>query len=179
MAVRDVSAPVPMVMKRRDAGGARSFERGRCQCAFVTTGHGHVAVTVGPGHSSIAALAPGSAQAAKHCAEPGARWERATPAEAGMDAAKVADAVRYAIGQRPRSPCASIRHGCLVAEDALNPERVGMPWQSFSLAKSVVSMVFGRAWTLGPDRAGRPGRLAVPGGRRAARRAARAPPARR
>ena len=41
-------------------------------------------------------LSPGVAQAAKRCGEPHERWERATPAEAGMDAAKVADAVRYA-----------------------------------------------------------------------------------
>lgn len=35
------------------------------------------------------------------------------------------------------------RYGCLVAEDAKNPESVGVPWQSFSLAKSVVSLAFG------------------------------------
>jgi len=96
----------------------------------------------------LVALSPSLAHAAKHCAEPRARWDRATPAEAGMDAAKVADAVRFATGETSTA-VRVYRHGCLVAEDALNPERVGIPWQSFSLAKSVTSMIFGRAWTLG------------------------------
>jgi CubicO group peptidase (beta-lactamase class C family) len=100
------------------------------------------------GAAVMAALPAGSAQAARHCAEPGERWERATPSEVGMDAAKVADAVRHATDNNS-SAVRILRYGCLVAEDAVNPESVGARWQSFSLAKSVVSLVFGRAWTLG------------------------------
>lgn len=93
-------------------------------------------------------VSTGPAQAAKHCDEPGTRWERATPAEAGMDAAKVADAVAFA--QRKTSTAVRVyRYGCLVVEDSLNPESVAIPGQSFSLAKSLVSLAFGRAWTLG------------------------------
>src|SRR4051812_32739534 len=95
-----------------------------------------------------AALLPATASAAKHCEVPGGHWARATPAEAGMDAAKLAAAVQFATSQDSEA-VRVYRHGCLVAEDALNPEAVGVPFQSFSLAKSVVSMTFGRAWTLG------------------------------
>lgn len=94
-------------------------------------------------------LCAGDAQAAKHCAEPGERWQRATPAEVGMDAAKVKAAVQHASARGTSSAVRVYRHGCLIAEDALNPERVSLPWQSFSLAKSVVSLAFGRAWTMG------------------------------
>lgn len=105
------------------------------------------ALAVASAFVAAAALPPG-AQAARHCAEPGARWERANPAEVGMDAARLRDAVRFASNDTALA-VRVYRHGCLVAEDPLNPERLNLPFQSFSLAKSVVSMVFGRAWTLG------------------------------
>ncbi|HEX6388982.1 MAG TPA: serine hydrolase [Solirubrobacteraceae bacterium] len=91
----------------------------------------------------LSCAAPATAHAAKRCDEPGMRWQRATPAEAGMDAAKVADAVRFAM-RNDSIDVRVIRHGCLVAQDGR-----GVPFQSFSLAKSVTSLVFGRAWTLG------------------------------
>ena len=47
----------------------------------------------------IAVLAAAPAHAAKQCAEPGADWERATPAEAGFDGAKLADAIDYGTTQ--------------------------------------------------------------------------------
>jgi CubicO group peptidase (beta-lactamase class C family) len=98
----------------------------------------------------VAALAlPAGARAAKHCGEPGVRWQRATPAQVGMDAAKVEDAVQYASSRGTSSAVRVYRYGCLVAEDSVNPESVSAPWQSFSLAKSIVSLTFGRAWTLG------------------------------
>lgn len=87
----------------------------------------------------------GPAQAAKHCGEPGSRWQRATPRQAGMDAAKVGAAVDY--GTRNLGFAVRVyRHGCLVAEDSVNPEGRGK-FESWSLAKSVTAMVFGRAMT--------------------------------
>ena len=98
---------------------------------------------------AAAALLPASADpAAKRCDEPGERWQRATLAEVGMDAAKVADAVRFAT-EKNSVAVRVYRYGCLVAEDAPNPEGRAVPGQSFSLAKSVVSMAFG-----GPGRWG-------------------------
>jgi hypothetical protein len=53
------------------------------------------AAVAAAGAAALLALAAAPAQAAKRCAEPGAAWERATPAEAGMDAAKLQQAVDY------------------------------------------------------------------------------------
>ncbi|MGH9186269.1 MAG: serine hydrolase domain-containing protein, partial [Acidimicrobiales bacterium] len=85
---------------------------------------------------------------AQGCAEPGAQWEQATPAAAGMDAARLQAAVDRAtldLGLAVRV----YRHGCLVQSDRLTPVNQTYPFQSWSVAKSVTSMVFGRAWTLG------------------------------
>ena len=54
--------------------------------------------------ATLALAAP--AQAAKQCAEPAAAWERATPAEAGMDAAKLQDAIDYGTHAGRASRCA-------------------------------------------------------------------------
>jgi CubicO group peptidase (beta-lactamase class C family) len=101
--------------------------------------------------SALACAAP--AQAAKSCAEPGAEWERATPAEAGMDAAKLQSAIDY--GSTQSSFAIRVyRHGCLVGEDRLAPLNRNQQYQSWSMAKSVTSMIFGRAMThrlIGPD----------------------------
>ena len=64
--------------------------------------------------AALAAAAP--ARAARSCPEPGTAWQRATPAEAGMDAAKLQDAMDYgsaSLGFAVRV----YRHGCLVGED--------------------------------------------------------------
>ena len=89
-----------------------------------------------------------AAAAAKRCAEPGADWERATPAEAGMDAAKLQDAVDY--GSTQTSYAVRVyRQGCLVAEDRLASRNRDAKYESWSMAKSVTSLVFGRAMQLG------------------------------
>ena len=64
-------------------------------------------------------LAGGAAPAfaAKSCPEPEADWQRATPAEAGMDAAKLQDAMDY--GSTQLSFAVRVyRRGCLVARTA-------------------------------------------------------------
>src|SRR5918998_342300 len=94
----------------------------------------------------LALLAP-PAHAAKTCPEPAQSWERATPEEAGMDAAKLQEALDY--GSTNLSFAVRVyRHGCLVGEDraaALNRDQTH---ESYSMAKSVTSLIFGRAMTL-------------------------------
>ena len=95
----------------------------------------------------LAVFAP-AAQAAKTCPEPAAEWERATPAEAGMDAAKVQDAMDYGT-QNLAYAVRVYRNGCLVAEDRQAPVNRTQQYQSWSMAKSVTALLFGRAMTLG------------------------------
>jgi CubicO group peptidase (beta-lactamase class C family) len=93
------------------------------------------------------AFAP-SAHAFKTCPEPDAEWNRAAPAEADMDAAKLEDAIDY--GSTQQSFAIRVyRGGCLVGEDRLADRNRHSRYQSWSMAKSVTSMIFGRAMTLG------------------------------
>lgn len=100
---------------------------------------------------AAAALASaGPAAAAKTCSEPGpgsAAWQHATPAEAGMDAAKLQDAVDYATTQATYA-VRVYRHGCLVAADRQQALTQEAHYESWSMAKSVTALVFGRAMTL-------------------------------
>ena len=93
-------------------------------------------------------LAAVPAHAAKTCAEPGAEWERATPAEAGFDAARLQEAIDYATQQQSYA-VRVYRHGCLVAEDRAGAANDRLTFESWSMAKSVTSLIFGRAMSLG------------------------------
>src|SRR5688500_13710119 len=96
----------------------------------------------------VLAFAAPSAHAFKTCSEPEAEWERATPAEADMDAQKLQDAIDY--GSTQASYAIRVyRHGCLVGEDRLADLNRNSTYESWSMAKSVTSMIFGRAMTLG------------------------------
>jgi CubicO group peptidase (beta-lactamase class C family) len=96
----------------------------------------------------LALWAAPAAQATKTCSEPDQDWERATPAEADMDAAKLQDAIDY--GSTQESFAIRVyRHGCLVGEDRLADQNRYSRYQSWSMAKSVTAMIFGRAMTLG------------------------------
>lgn len=89
------------------------------------------------------------AEAAKQCAEPGpGDWERATPAEAGMDAGKLAAALDYGTSQASYA-VRVYRHGCLVGEDDAAAVNRNTRFESWSKAKSITSLVYGRAATLG------------------------------
>jgi CubicO group peptidase (beta-lactamase class C family) len=94
-------------------------------------------------------LAPaGASAAAKTCPEPGEQWNRATPAEAGMDAAKLQEALDHGtsnLGFAVRV----YRRGCLVGEDRAAPVNRVQTFESWSMAKSVTAMIFMRAMTLG------------------------------
>jgi len=88
------------------------------------------------------------AQAAKTCDEPRDDWERATPEEAGFDAAKLQDALDY--GTTNNSFAVRVyRRGCLVGEDRLAESNRNAQYESWSMAKSVTALLFGRAMTLG------------------------------
>lgn len=98
--------------------------------------------------TTVALAAPAQAsEGPKHC-EVGAQWPRATPAEAGMDAAKLTEAIDFGT-QNLGLAIRVYRNGCLVAGDRGMPVNQFTPFQSWSMSKSVTSLVFGRAWTLG------------------------------
>ncbi len=98
--------------------------------------------------AAAAFLAPSAAGATKTCSEPGVKWTRATAAEVGMDAGKLKEAVDFAMSDNALA-FRVYRHGCLVAENASAPEGTSLQTQSWSMAKGVSSVAFGRAWTLG------------------------------
>jgi CubicO group peptidase (beta-lactamase class C family) len=97
---------------------------------------------------ALFALSPTVAQAATSCPEPGEQWPRATPEQAGMAAQKLQEALDYGTSQLSFA-VRVYRHGCLVGEDRAAPQNRTQTYESWSLAKSVTSMVFGRAMTLG------------------------------
>ncbi len=104
--------------------------------------------------AAVALAVPGSAFGATHCQEPGAGdWSDVTPADAGMDAAKLEAAIDYAAANNAEA-VRIIRYGCRVASDRLQPVNSGVQFQSWSLAKSITALVFARAMTqhlVGPD----------------------------
>ncbi len=89
-----------------------------------------------------------------HCQEPGdGDWTDVTPARAGMDAAKLQDAIDYATANQGEA-VRIYRYGCRVASDRLGPANSQLQFQSWSMAKSLTALVFGRAMTqhlIGPD----------------------------
>ena len=93
-------------------------------------------------------LAAPAAQAAKTCPEAEGDWRRATPAEAGLDAAKLQDAIDYATTQSSYA-VRVYRHGCLVGEDRAAGANREVLFERWSMAKSVTSLIFGRAMSLG------------------------------
>lgn len=93
----------------------------------------------------ICLLAAAPAQAAKSCGEPGSQWPRATPGEAGMDAAKLQGALDY--GTENLGFAVRV-YRCLVGEDRSAAVNRGQTFESWSMAKSVTSLLFGRAMTL-------------------------------
>lgn len=95
-----------------------------------------------------ALLAPAAAQAAKSCPEPGAEWQRATPAEAGFDAAKLQEAMDYGSSQQAFA-VRVYRRGCLVGEDRGAAANRNVQFESWSMAKSVTALMFGRAMQMG------------------------------
>lgn len=96
----------------------------------------------------VASAVPAGAAHQTRCSDPGGSWRRATPAQAGFDATRLQTAVDWA-SARASLAIKVFRFGCLVAEDRGAPSNDATPWESMSMAKSVVSMLFGRAVQLG------------------------------
>ncbi len=93
---------------------------------------------------------PGAASAAVECDEPGTEdWQTATPAEAGMDGEKLQAAINFGQQQNSSYAIRVYRNGCRVGEDPLAPASRPARFESWSMAKSMTSLVFGRAMTLG------------------------------
>jgi CubicO group peptidase (beta-lactamase class C family) len=103
---------------------------------------------------AAAAVAPGSAFGAALCEEPfQGDWTDVAPADAGMDAAKLQAAIDFASANQGQA-VRVYRYGCRVGEDGLAALNRGLRFQSFSFAKSVTALVFGRAMTrhlISPD----------------------------
>ena len=94
------------------------------------------------------ALAAVPAHAAASCAEPGGTWQRVSPQDAGMDPAKLQDALDYG-SSNAGFAVRVYRHGCLVGEDRAAAVNRDQKFESYSMAKSVTSLAFGRAMELG------------------------------
>jgi CubicO group peptidase (beta-lactamase class C family) len=113
-----------------------------------------IAATLVAAASAIAISAPTTAAAAERCEDPAATdWTEVAPAAAGMDAAKLNDAIAYATANEAQA-VRVYRYGCRVGADLLGPVNANQKFQSWSLAKSIVALVFGRAMTrnlIGPD----------------------------
>jgi CubicO group peptidase (beta-lactamase class C family) len=86
----------------------------------------------------------------KNCPEPpaGSQWERAAPAEVGLDAAALRQAADYYRDQL-QGTLRVYRFGCLVQTGAFDPLTERVPINMFSTTKFVMTLVAGRAVALG------------------------------
>ncbi|WP_067701138.1 serine hydrolase domain-containing protein [Nocardia jejuensis] len=98
----------------------------------------------GIGHPSARA-APDESR----CAAPiGREFERATPEQQGLDTQRLAEALTFA-ADRNRLNVQIFRHNCLIGEGPTNAETGRVPWNVWSVTKSVVSLLAGIAWDRG------------------------------
>ncbi|MFB8276691.1 serine hydrolase domain-containing protein [Nocardia colli] len=73
---------------------------------------------------------------------------RATPEQAGLDSARLAEALTFAAG-RNRINIKVFRHNCLIGEGPNNAPTDNVAWNIWSATKSVVSLLAGIAWDQG------------------------------
>ena len=89
---------------------------------------------------------PTSAAAAEGCGAPEGGWQTRSPAAVGMDPAGVEAAIEFGM-EHSSNTVRVYRFGCKVgAEPSLPPDS---KYESWSLAKSITALAFGRAQTLG------------------------------
>ena len=91
---------------------------------------------------------PRGAPAATSCPAPGKTWTASAPASVGLDGAKLQSAFDWATAHESYSVLV-VRHGCLAGASRLDPVTSMVPLDGWSMTKSVVSMLVGRAVTLG------------------------------
>jgi CubicO group peptidase (beta-lactamase class C family) len=99
----------------------------------------------------LAIVPAGEALAASTCSPPapGAEWTRVDPSRVDLDPRAVQDALTFATGGASSATAAVYRHGCLAGTDPMAPATRDRRYESWSTAKSVVSLAAGRAMTLG------------------------------
>ncbi|MBS1837028.1 MAG: serine hydrolase, partial [Actinobacteria bacterium] len=149
MSERDDMAAAPMGRRRRSrvsmvlavAAVAVGLVSSACSSTVL------VASAAGYGSS-------GSADSAhlrqRRCDEPAAGADQALvdPSELGLDPAAVRAAITYAVAKGSQS-VRVYRHGCLVGVGTDDPQLEAAPLPGWSMTKGVVSMLVGRAVTLG------------------------------
>ena len=95
--------------------------------------------------AAVLLVAPQGALAAERCQAPvEGEWQRVTPEQAGMDAGRLQDAIDYASTQGGLA-VRVYRYGCLVGEDRFAPGNSSTRFESWSMSKSIVSLLFGKA----------------------------------
>ncbi|MFF2553246.1 serine hydrolase domain-containing protein [Nocardia sp. NPDC058058] len=89
------------------------------------------------------------AQPEIQCEQPqGREFERAAPEQAGLDSARLRDALNFA-ASRNRLNVQVFRHNCLIGEGPENAQTGHIPWNVWSVTKSIVSLLAGIAWDQG------------------------------
>lgn len=96
----------------------------------------------------VAGLGAWNPARAASCTTPGAAWPTAAPAEAGLDAAKLQEALDFATTHSSESVLV-IRHGCLVGASRLDPVFGEAALDGWSMTKAATALLAGRAVTLG------------------------------
>lgn len=83
------------------------------------------------------------------CGEPtGRQFEHATPEQAGLDSQLLSDALDFGLS-RNRLNVQVFRHNCLIGSGPINGSTDRIPWNVWSVTKSVVSLLAGIAWDQG------------------------------
>ncbi|MTE12201.1 serine hydrolase [Nocardia sp. CT2-14] len=83
------------------------------------------------------------------CAEPAGReFQRAAPEDTGVDSGLLAAALDFA-ASRNRLNVQVFRHNCLIGTGPTNTETDAVPWNVWSVTKSIVSLLAGIAWDQG------------------------------
>ncbi len=78
----------------------------------------------------------------------GRTFQTATAEQEGLDSARMADAMAYAVGVG-RTNIQVFRRGCLIGRGPTNDQTDGVPWNLWSGTKGVVSLVAGIAYDQG------------------------------
>ncbi|HEX8064983.1 MAG TPA: serine hydrolase [Thermoleophilaceae bacterium] len=107
------------------------------------------ALTGGPARAAAGERTGSSAAGERTgCGFPGADWARVPPESLALDPAALQEAIDFA-STRGTAAMAVYRRGCLVGEDRAAEAGRAVQQHSWSLSKSVVSLLVGRAVTLG------------------------------
>jgi CubicO group peptidase (beta-lactamase class C family) len=107
-----------------------------------------VAMILPGGAGADPAAAPSPTGPFTRCAHPAATWPVARPADVAIDASLLQEALDFATSRSAES-VRVYRFGCLIATSRLDPIYEHKARHGWSLTKGVVSLLVGRAQTLG------------------------------